>query len=121
MSASRRIVIARYPLAHGRRVDVEVWYPTLRDMARRYTLSVQPVTVRGDGMTVYTPSEGYRAVIEDAPRFNARRLEALTTDPQVLELAARMVARVRADEEERDGRKAFNGWAVLPADDPRPF
>ena len=138
MSASRRIVIARYPLSppyasaynadsasfhvSTRRIDVEVWYPTLRDMTRRYSLSVQPVTVREDGVTVYTPTEGYRATIEDAPRYSARRLEALAADPAVLELAARMVERVRADEAERnDGRKAFNGWAVLPADDPRPF
>lgn len=122
MSASRRLTIARYPLAHGRRVDVEIWYPTLRDMARRYSLSVQPVTVREDGITVYTPVEGYRAVIEDAPRYSAKRLEALAADPAVRVLAACLVERVRADEAERnDGRKAFNGWAVLPADDPRPF
>jgi hypothetical protein len=106
MSASRRITVARYPLSAGRRVDVEVWYPTLRDMARRYTLSVQPVTVRGDGMTVYTPVEGYRSTLENAPRFNARRLEALASDPAVMELAARMVEQVRADEAARVGGAA---------------
>ena len=114
MSSPRRIVIARYPLSVGRRIDVEIWYPTLRDMARRYSLSVQPVTVREDGMTVYTPVEGYRSTVENAPRFNARRLEALAADPAVLELAARMVEQIRADEAARVG-------TVLPADDPRPF
>ena len=106
MTTPRRIVIARYPLSVGRRIDVEVWYPTLRDMARRYSLSVQPVTVRGDGMTVYTPVEGYRASIEDAPRFNARRLEALASDPAVLGLMDRMVAQIRADEAARVGGAA---------------
>ena len=103
MSASRRIVVARYPLSAGRRIDVEVWYPSLRDMARRYSLSVQPVSVRDDGMTVYTPTEGYRASIEDAPRYSAKRLEALATDPTVLGLADRMVAQIRADEAARVG------------------
>ena len=120
MTTPRRLGIARYPLSTGRRIDVEVWYPTLRDMTRRYSLSVQPVSVRDDGMTVYTPTEGYRVALENAPRFNARRLEALAADPAVLELAARVVERIRADEAERDGRKAGALGNVLPADDPRP-
>lgn len=114
MSASRRITIARYPLAPGRYVDVDVSYPTLRNVARRYSLSVQPVTVRPDGITVYVPVEGYRVIIENAFWFNARRLAALTVDPAVLELADRMVARVREDETARTGAL----WHVLPADDP---
>lgn len=106
MSASRRITVARYPLSAGRRIDVEVWYPTLRDMARRYSLSVQPVTVREDGIMVYTPVEGYRSTLENAPRYSAKRLEALAADPTVLELAARMVEQVRADEAARVGGAA---------------
>lgn len=102
MSASpRRIVIARYPLSAGRRIDVEVWYPVLRDLPRRYSLSVQPVSVRDDGMTVYTPTEGYRAVIENAPRYNEKRLAALASDPEVRALAEQMVARVRSEESAR--------------------
>ena len=106
MTTPRRIVIARYPLSVGRRIDVEIWYPTIRDMARRYSLSVQPVSVRDDGITVYTPVEGYRSTVENAPRFNARRLEALASDPEVLGLVARMVEQVRADEAARVGGEA---------------
>jgi hypothetical protein len=108
MSASRRIRVARHTIAPGRYVDVDVWYPTLRDVARRYFLSVQPVTVRPDGMTVYTPTEGYKVGLENAPRFNARKLEALAADPAVLDMARLVVERVREDEAAR-------------ADDPRPF
>jgi hypothetical protein len=117
MSSTRRITIARYPLAEGRRVDVEVWYPTVRDITRGYRLSVQPVTVRPDGITVYTPTEGYGTIVDYATRFDARRLEALAADPAVLELASRVVARVREDEAARMGALG----RVLPADDPRPF
>ena len=120
MASTRRIVIARYPLGPGRRIDVEVWYPILRDVPRRYSLSVQPVSVRDDGMTVYTPVEGYRSFIEHAPRFNARRLEALASDPHVLELAAQIVEQVRADEAEREMVKAAHG-DPYDSDDPRPF
>lgn len=121
MSASRRITIARFPLADGRRVDVDVWYPTLRDLPRRYSLSVQPVTVRPDGITVYTPTEGYKVGLENAPRFNARKLEALAANPAVLDMARLVVERVREDEAARDARRHGTLGSVLPADDPRPF
>jgi hypothetical protein len=125
MSASRRITIARHTLAPGRYVDVDVSYPTFRDVARRYSLSVQPVTVRPDGISVYVPVEGYRATVENAPRFNARRLEALAADPAVLALADQMVARVREDEAAREAARVRSAWVrsawVLPENDPRPF
>jgi hypothetical protein len=121
MSASRRIHVARYPLTDGRRIDVDVWYPTLRDIARRYFLSVQPVTVRPDGITVYTPTEGYRVGLDEAPRFNARKLEALAADPAVLDMARLVVERVREDEATREAIRTGALGRVLPADDPRPF
>lgn len=120
MSASRRITIARYPLAPGRYVDVDVWYPTLRDVERRYFLSVQPVTVRPDGITVYAPTEGYRVRLDEAPRFNARKLAEIAADPAVLDMARLIVERVREDEAARAAALARASW-VLPADDPRPF
>lgn len=120
MASPRRIVVARYPLGPGRRIDVEVWYPILRDVPRWYSFSVQLVTVRGDGMTVYTPTEGYRSFIEHAPRFSAKRLEALAADPHVLALAEQIVEQVRADEAERETVKAAHG-DPYDSDDPRPF
>jgi hypothetical protein len=120
MSASRRIRIARHTIAEGRYVDVDVYYASDMYYMRRYSLSVQPVTVRPDGCSVYVPVEGYRATVATAPRFSARKLESLAADPAVLELADELVTRVREDEAARAADLARAAW-VLPENDPRPF
>lgn len=79
---------------------VTVSYPTLAGIRRAYTVDVQPMTLETrDGYTVerYAPREGYRAVLEDAPRYSAKRLDTWSQDPATFETARRMFARICAD------------------------
>lgn len=98
---NRRREVARFPIPGSEDVSiVTVSYPTFADMRRAYTLHVQPTRIeRHDGATIhrYTPSEGYRMTIEDAPRYSARRLDALAADPAVLVVAERLHAHVVSD------------------------
>jgi hypothetical protein len=78
---------------------VTVSYPTFADGERVYALHVQPTSFEAwDGGVVhrYTPSEGMRARLSPAPRYSAKTLDALVTDPYVLTLAADMHARIVA-------------------------
>ncbi len=82
---------------------VTVRYPSAGDTysAKAYTLDVQPYesVTYSDGYVVqkYTPSRGYRTVIEPAARFSAKRLDALTSDPRVTSMVQTLVDRVIAD------------------------
>lgn len=105
MSSPRRLTIARYPLADERLIRVQVWYPTVDGIPRRYYLSVQPVSTFLPGVEIETPSEGYCLGLDEALRFNARKLEALATDPAVLDMARLVVERVREDEAARMGAR----------------
>ena len=88
----------------GELIIATVRYPTAKDVKRQYTLDVQPYesvtsVTHSDGYVVhcYTPSRGYRCVIEEAPRFSAKRLDALTSDPRVTSMVQTLVDRVIAD------------------------
>lgn len=98
---SRTITLARWTIPGTDAVaDVTVQYPTLAGLRRAYTVSVQPTTFEArDGYTIsrYAPSEGYRAVVADAPRYSAKQLERYATDAAVLATARAMFARVCAD------------------------
>ena len=91
-----------YRTSHeGELIIATVRYPTAKDVKRQYTLDVQPyeTVTYSDGYVVhrYTPSRGYRCVIEESPRFSAKRLDALTGDPRVTSMVQQMVDRVIAD------------------------
>ena len=98
---NRRREIARLPIPGSDDVSiVTVSYPTFADMRREYSISVQPTRIEcGDYGTVYryNPREGYRMTLEAAPRYSARRLDALAADPATLAFAERMHANVLAD------------------------
>jgi hypothetical protein len=99
--SSRSIIVAEWTIPGSEAIAVvTVSYPTLADMRRAYTVDVQPTTFERypDGVTIrrYTPSEGYRALIADAPRYNAKQLERYATDAAVLETARGMFARICA-------------------------
>ena len=98
---NRRREIARLPIPGSDDVSiVTVSYPTFADMRRVYSLHVQPTRIETrDGATIYryTPSEGYRMTIEEAPRYSARRLDALATDPHVFAMAEGLHAHVLRD------------------------
>ena len=100
MSDNRRREVTRFPIPGSDKVNVvTVSYPTFADMERVYSLSVQPTSFEAfDGGVVhrYTPSEGMRARIMDAPRYSAKTPDSLVTDPRVLSLAADMHARIVA-------------------------
>lgn len=85
----------------GELIIATVRYPTASDVKRQYTLDVQPYesVTYSDGYVVhrYTPSRGYRCVIEESPRFSAKRLDALTSDPRVTSMVQTLVDRVIAD------------------------
>jgi hypothetical protein len=85
----------------GELIIATVSYPTAKDVKRQYSLHVQPYesVTSSDGyvMTRYTPSRGYRCAIEESPRFSAKRLDALTSDPRVTSMVQQMVDRVIAD------------------------
>ena len=93
-----------YRTSHeGTLIIATVRYPTAKDVKRQYTLDVQPhePVTYSDGYVVhlYTPSRGYRCVIEESPRFSAKRLDALTSDPRVTSMVQQMVDRVIADKQ----------------------
>ena len=95
-----------YRTSHkGELIIATVRYPSAGDTysAKAYTLDVQPYesVTSHDGYVVqrYTPSRGYRTVIESAARFSAKRLDALTGDPRVTEMVQRLVDRVIADKQ----------------------
>ena len=98
---NRRREIARLPIPGSDDVSiVTVSYPTFADMRRVYSLHVQPTRIETrDGATIYryTPSEGYRMTIEEAPRYSARRLDALAADPHVFAMAEGLHAHVLRD------------------------
>ena len=99
---NRRADVATLPLAGTYTIHAYVAFPTLAAGGpRRYSLHVQPVerVTYSDGYSVdrYTPSEGYRVSIEDAPRYSRKRLEALATHPDVLATVERIAERIRAE------------------------
>lgn len=99
---NRRADVAVLPLAGTYTIRAYVAFPTLAaGGARRYSLHVQPEerVTYPDGYTItrYTPSEGYRVAIEEAPRYSRKRLEALATHPDVLGLVQRIAERIRAE------------------------
>jgi len=98
---NRRREIARFTIPGTDTVTVvTVSYPTINGLRRVYSVSAQPTRFETwDHGTIarYVPSEGYRAVIEEAPRYSARKLDALAADPAVLATAERMHARILAD------------------------
>jgi len=98
---NRRREIARFPIPGTNVVTiVTVSYPTINGLRRVYSISAQPTTFeREDWGTVahYVPSEGYRTVIGEAPRYSARTLDTYATDPEVLAIGRRMHARILAD------------------------
>ena len=98
---NRRADVATLPLEGAYTIHAYVTFPTFTDGPRRYSLHVQPVerVTYSDGYSVdrYTPSEGYRVSIEDAPRYSRKRLETLTTHPDVLGLVQRIAERIRAE------------------------
>lgn len=98
---NRRREVARFPIPGSDDVSiVTVSYPTFADMRRVYSLHVQPTRIETrDGATIYryTPSEGYRMTIEEAPRYSARRLDALAADPHVFAMAEGLHAHVLRD------------------------
>lgn len=101
MHDNRKITIAVWDMPNGETAKVSVSFPTFADMARVYTLHVQPVRVHehSDGHTIerYNPRRGYRMTLETATRYSRKRLEALAEDPATFERARGMFARVVAD------------------------
>lgn len=98
--SNRSIVVAEWSIPGSEAVAVvTVSYPTIPGLRRAYVVDVQPTTFEThDGYTIsrYTPSEGYRALIADAPRYNAKQLERYAADPAVLKTARGMFARICA-------------------------
>ena len=100
--AERTITIAEWTIPGSEAVAVvTVSYPTIAGLRRAYTVAVQPVKFERypDGVTIsrYTPSEGYRAILADAPRYNAKQLDRWSQDPRVFEAARGMFARICRD------------------------
>ena len=98
---NRRADVAVLPLAGTYTIRAYVAFPTFTDGPRRYSLHVQPEerVTYPDGYTVtrYTPTDGYRVAIEEAPRYSRKRLEALATHPDVLATVERVAERIRAE------------------------
>lgn len=101
--SNRRITVANWTIPGSADVaEFQVSYPEAGlGMAPIYRVHVQPMTIERypDGVTIrrYFPRAGYQSRIEDAPRFNARKLAALAADPDVRALAVGMYRRVLAD------------------------
>jgi hypothetical protein len=99
---NRRHDVATLPLEGTYTIHAYVAFPTTASGSpRRYSLHVQPEerVTYPDGYTVtrYTPTDGYRVAIEEAPRYSRRRLEALATHPDVRATAERIAERIRAE------------------------
>ena len=99
---SRSITVAEWTIPGSEAVAVvTVSYPSLAGSRRAYTVHVQPTTFERypDGVTIrrYTPSEGYRALIADAPRYSAKQLERYAADAAVLATARGMFVRICED------------------------
>ena len=97
---NRRIHIAVWDMPNGETAKVSVSFPTFADMAKAYSVHVQPMTLeKGNGYTMerYEPRRGYRMTLETDTRYNRKRLEALAEDPATFERARGMFARVVAD------------------------
>lgn len=100
MYDNRKITIAVWDMPNGETAKVSASFPTFADMARVYTLHIQPMTLEKiNGYTVeqYNPRRGYRMTLETATRYSRKRLEALAEDPATFERARGMFARVVAD------------------------
>jgi hypothetical protein len=101
--SNRRITVANWTIPGSADVaEFQVSYPESGlGIAPVYRVHVQPTTLERypDGVTIrrYFPRAGYQSRIEDAPRFNARKLAALAADPNVRALAVGMYRRVLAD------------------------
>lgn len=100
---NRRITVARWEMPDNEVCEIQVWYPTVKDMKRQYNLSVQPMEIKrySDGVVMhhYVPTRGYRTVIETAERYNRKRLEEIAARPEVIELARKMYERCLLDVE----------------------
>lgn len=98
---NRRREIARFPIPGTDEVTVvTVSYPSINGLRRVYSVSAQPTAFETwDHGTIarYVPSEGYRTVIGEAPRYSARTLDTYAADPEVLAIGRRMHARILAD------------------------
>jgi hypothetical protein len=83
---------------------VTLSYPTFRDATRVYSLVVMPVRRKKEHGCVsesYMLGDGMRLTVEHAPRFSAKRLAALATDPKVLEAATKMHAQIMSRFDQR--------------------
>jgi len=99
---NRRITVATWSIPNSADiVAVDVSFPESGlGIAPAYRVSAQPMRIeRFDGAIIrrYTPSEGYRATIEAAPRFNARKLATLAESADVRAVAVGMYRRILAD------------------------
>jgi len=98
---NRKITIAIWDMPNGETAKVYVSFPTLADMAKVYTLHVQPVRLReySDGYTTehYNPRRGYRTTLAIATRYSRKRLKAISEEPETLAFARNLYARVVAD------------------------
>lgn len=66
--------------------------------SKSYRLTVVPVELRrysdGGVMELVKVFSGYTVFVEDAPRFSAKRLEALTADAKLLDRVCEMAVRL---------------------------
>jgi len=101
--SNRRITVATWAIPNSADVVVvEVTYPESGlGIAPAYRVSAQPTTFERypDGVTIrrYMPRAGYMARVEDAARFNARKLAALAESADVRAFAVGMYRRILAD------------------------
>lgn len=97
---NRKITIAVWDLPNGETAKISVSFPTFADMAKVYSLHVQPMRLEQyDGHTIerYDPRRGYRTTLETAARYSRKRLEALAEEPDTFEKARNIFRRVLAD------------------------
>lgn len=97
---NRRINVATWDMPNGEVCKVSVSFPTFADMAKVYSLHVQPMTLeKGNGYTMerYEPRRGYRWQLETATRYSRKRLEQLAADDLTMDKAQAMFRRVLAD------------------------
>ena len=95
--SNRSALLYTFPHTDGvQTVEVTLHYPTMSGLRRAYVVSAQPLT-RRDGITRYYPMDGLRFVVEDSPRYNARKLAALAETPYVRAIARSLALHVGAD------------------------
>ena len=100
--SDRSITVVEWSIPGSEQLAVvTVSYPTVAGLRRAYILDVQPVAYRyhadGGRTKSYAPTEGYRVILEDAPRYRAKQLQRWADDPFVLETALSMLDRICRD------------------------